>query len=66
MKPKGTVAKLFGRCLTLQLAGETFQLKVMGDKKQASVDRETLLGALALMGVEVVQAAPTTGAEESE
>jgi hypothetical protein len=56
--PLMTVSKLFGRCLTVTVGGEAFEVKVMGDRAVAAARREQLLAALVAGGAaEVVDAA---------
>jgi len=45
-----TVAKLFGRCLTVTVGGEAFEVKVMGERLVATVRREQLIAALVAGG----------------
>lgn len=57
-KPRSThgvfsVAKLFGRCLAIQVGDQTFEVKVMGDRPAAAASREKLIAALVAVGASV-------------
>lgn len=51
--PITEVTRLYGRCLTLTIGAIVVEVKVMGDKGVAAAQRDTLLAALAEMGVPV-------------
>jgi hypothetical protein len=58
-----SVGKLYGRCLELAVGDVVIEVKVMGDKGPAAAQRDTLIAALAAMGVTVV--AETKGKKEA-
>ena len=58
------VTRLYGRCLTLQVGTVNFEVKVMGERADAAVMRELLIGALVDAGAEEVKTVPTTKGDD--
>ena len=57
--PITAVAPLYGRCITVALGNpplEHIELKLMGEREQATETRNRLLAAFALMGIPVEEA----------
>jgi len=62
--PLMTVAKLYGRCLTVTVGGEAFEVKVMGERPIAAARREQLIAALVAGGAAEVVVPATKGDDQ--
>ena len=54
------VSKLFGRCVTIRIGAQCWEVKVMGERTSASLARQQFINALVAAGAEEVVAEPTT------
>jgi len=62
--PSMAVSRLFGRCLTLTVEGEAFEVKVMGERTLATTRREQLIAALVAGGALEVKVLATVKGDD--